>query len=65
MIRVVEPVESTADSACKADNADNADIADHQVWVDTYGSEFSRDFEPTVEKGDHIYQVRGLLRGLP
>ena len=62
MIRVVEPVESTADSAGKADNAD---IADHQVWVDTYGSEFSRDFEPTVEKGDHIYQVRGLLRGLP
>ncbi|EGD82762.1 hypothetical protein PTSG_12023 [Salpingoeca rosetta] len=27
------------------------------VWVDTYGSEFSRDVEPTVEGGARTYQV--------
>eukprot|EP00043_Microstomoeca_roanoka_P010142 m.96594 g.96594 ORF g.96594 m.96594 type:complete len:588 (+) comp14801_c1_seq1:91-1854(+) len=27
------------------------------VWVDTYGSEFSRDLEPTVEGGARPYQV--------
>lgn len=27
------------------------------VWVDTYGGEFSRDIEPTVEMGDTVYQV--------
>lgn len=27
------------------------------VWVDTYGSEFSRDVEPTIEGGSRIYDV--------
>lgn len=26
-------------------------------WVDTYASEFSRDMEPTVEGGDHVWKV--------
>jgi hypothetical protein len=27
------------------------------VWEDTYAAEFSRDFEPSLEAGDRIYQV--------
>lgn len=27
------------------------------LWVDTYGSEFSRDIEPTMEGGDAIYNM--------
>ena len=27
------------------------------VWVDTYGSEFSRDVEPTVEGGSRVFEV--------
>ena len=27
------------------------------VWVDTYGSEFSRDIEPTVEGGRIVFDV--------
>lgn len=27
------------------------------VWVDTYGSEFSRDIEPTVEGGDLVFNI--------
>eukprot|EP00939_MAST-03C_sp_MAST-3C-sp1_P001369 g1369.t1 len=29
----------------------------HEVWVDTYGSEFSRDIEPTVEGGSTVYEM--------
>ncbi len=27
-------------------------------FVDTYGTAFGRDMEPTVESGDYLYQVR-------
>ena len=33
------------------------DSQNRTVWVDTYASEFSRDFEPTVEAGDRMLRV--------
>jgi hypothetical protein len=33
------------------------DPDNNAVWVDSYASEFSRDFEPSVEVGDHLLQV--------
>ena len=34
------------------------------VWVDTYGTEFSRDIEPTVEGGDVVYQMMKSCVGM-
>eukprot|EP00947_MAST-08B_sp_MAST-8B-sp1_P001965 g1965.t1 len=33
------------------------DAQRNQVWVDTYGAEFSRDLEPSVEGGSRIWEV--------
>jgi hypothetical protein len=34
------------------------------VWVDTYGCEFSRDIEPTVEGGSRIWEVASSCVGM-
>jgi hypothetical protein len=34
------------------------------VWVDTYGTEFSRDIEPTIEGGDRVYQMMKSCVGM-
>jgi hypothetical protein len=33
------------------------DAMHNSQWVDTYGSEFSRDIEPTEEYGDYYYNL--------
>ena len=39
------------------------DAQRNEVWVDTYGSEFSRDMEPTVE-GSRIWEVASSCVGM-
>ena len=40
------------------------DAQRNEVWVDTYGSEFSRDMEPTVEGGSRIWEVASSCVGM-
>lgn len=40
-----------------ATDVSDADASADWLWVDMYGEEFNRDFEPTVEGGDAGYQL--------